>query len=531
MNTVFDRMRNRILDDLDLHQCIAFRLLALILSGFCKPRVLRRFEFRVMSSSRPCTFALQCRTAIHRRAEHVPSIMRRLRRISSLLGNARYAPVTWIHWTRDSRCVLLASCFIVLGATLLGCATSNSGGSASSSSAKQPQIRTLQAQDWLRTQPPPSNEPLLGHVRLQALQRAERRYRAIASAGGWPALTKVAHLQAGFGNSQWGVLSQRLALTGDLLKGYVRDSDQPNSSRIAIALGRFQQRHGLLPTGNLDPETIKALNVPVEHRLAQIRTNIARVRDNARLIRAGQPYIVVNIPAFTLEAIDRRRVVQRHRVIVGKPDRQTPEVRAQIQAINFYPYWHVPKSIVRKDLIPGVLKDRNFLRKHRIRVRKEWQGEEISFHKIDWRSPTTAQLKFRQDPGPRNALGVVRLDMPNKHGVYMHDTPKKALFRRQRRAFSAGCVRVEGVLDLVAWALRSMPEWDEARVRNVLTNGDQVDVPLPTPIPVSFVYVTAWASPDDRVSFRTDLYGLDSQVGFQASLRQSRWNARVQISP
>jgi len=201
-------------------------------------------------------------------------------------------------------------------------------------------------------------------------------------------------------------------------------------TRIAIDPGRA--------TGRLDTSTLQALNVPAQARLAQLRVNLQRLRELTEQ-RIEDRYVLVNVAAFQLEAVEHHQVELRHRVIAGKPERQTPAVRATIKAINFYPYWRVPESVAHLDLIPRLVKEPEYLAKEQIRVLTgTYNGPEVDPAQIDWRQADSTKLRFRQDPGPQNALGLLRLDMPNEHGVYMHDTPMKPLFNQRSRAFSAG---------------------------------------------------------------------------------------------
>jgi L,D-transpeptidase YcbB len=426
---------------------------------------------------------------------------------------------------------LSLACLGVIALGLSACATANSGNEEHSRVQVPSQARPAEAQPWLNSgqQPLRSQVPLFGQVRLDALQRAERQYREIVAAGGWPTLSQDTRRDARADQSE--ELSRRLFVSGDLSQRNTGFATTGSSPGLAGGLSRFQERHGLRATGRLDAATLKALNVPAEQRLAQIRASIRRIRSDAPSLAMESRYVVVNIPAFELEAVEGQRVVQRHRVIVGRPDRQTPEVGAKIAALNLLPYWHVPESIVRRDLVPQVRKQPSYLVRHNIRVLKSWQGGEIPLSSINWRSPAVAQFKFRQDPGPGNALGLVRLDMPNKYAVYMHDTPMKVLFRQRQRAISAGCVRVDGVVDLASWVLRDDPRWHGVQLRDAIAEGRQMDLPLAKPVQVRFVYITAWASPDGRVSFRPDIYGRDSSGGPQGSSFEPRSKRRFDISP
>ncbi len=335
------------------------------------------------------------------------------------------------------------------------------------------------------------------------------QYRTIAASGGWSTVPAGPSFRPGDGDPRTTVLSQRLASSMDLLPQGRGEIGRTDFNAVAAALQRFQSRHGLRPTGIADPQTIEALNVTAESRLVQLRANIARMRDLSQSVASSARYVLVNIPAFQLEAVEEGQVAVRHRVIVGRTERPTPGVKAQIRSVNFYPSWHVPDSVARLDLIPHLQKDPEYLQREHIRVLADWRGNEIPSHQIDWRSPAAATFKFRQDPGPWNALGLIRLDMPNAHAVYMHDTPMKDLFDQRQRAMSAGCVRVENVAKLAAWVLREVPGWGHARVDDTLANAQPANVALSKPVPVLFVYVTAWSNSDGTVEFRSDLYGQD----------------------
>ena len=155
-------------------------------------------------------------------------------------------------------------------------------------------------------------------------------------------------------------------------------------------------------------------------------------------------------------------------------------------------------------------KEPEYLQKEQIRVLTgAFNGPEVDASSIDWTHADATRIKFRQDPGPQNALGLVRLDMPNEHGVYMHDTPMKPLFGQRARAFSAGCVRVQDVFDLAAWVGRDEPGMDRKRIDEIISGGNAVDIVLKAPLPVYFAYITAWAEQNGRVEFRPDVYGRD----------------------
>lgn len=367
---------------------------------------------------------------------------------------------------------------------------------------------------------------------VRSLELAEVRYRTIVADGGWPVIPSGGAIRLDEGDSRAGLLAQRLAASSDLPAHLVTAAQIP-SREVKTALIRFQSRHGLKANGIADEQTIAALNMPAQSRLDQLRANLARVRDATSLVAKAKRYIVVNIPAFQLEAVEGSRVVQRHRVIVGKPDRQTPGVFAQIRTINLYPYWHVPESVARLDLIPRLEREPGYLNQMHIRVVNQTGQDVTASANPAWQA-SPSSVSFRQEPGPWNALGLIRLDMPNDKNVYMHDTPMKDLFGWRERTFSAGCVRVEGVADLAVWLLQDMPGWNRSRIESVLSDGRPLDVNLASPVPVVFVYLTAWAEPDGAIDFRPDVYGRDAVADLTASLgspNEAKASERRTLSP
>jgi len=223
-------------------------------------------------------------------------------------------------------------------------------------------------------------------------------------------------------------------------------------------------------------------------------------------------YVLVNVPAFVAQAVQNGNLALESNVIAGKPARATPAVSARIVEVNFYPSWTVPEIVAQQDLIPKIRKDPSYFSEEHFAVMTDWKSPPLDPATVDWNSPQVVSYKFRQDPGPFNALGVVRINMPNKYSVYMHDTPLKQLFGQSARAFSSGCVRVEKVLELVAWLLGEKG-WTLEKVQAQIDSGKKIDVKLPRPVPVHFVYLTAFASGNGIAQFRPDIYGRDSSFG------------------
>ena len=357
---------------------------------------------------------------------------------------------------------------------------------------------------------------------LANIDRVIAHYRRVVAKGGWPTTKSLRLLRPGEDNEAIPAIRKQLIITGDIpQKGANYYGGSYNfDDWLEFGVKRFQQRHGLRVSGRLDRPTRAQLAVSADARLGQLMLNRRRI---VRLLEGAseERYVLVNVPAFQLEAVERYEVKRRHRVIVGKPDRQTPSISATIKGLNFFPYWRVPDSVANLDLIPRLVREPDYLDKEHIRAAKGYyDGPELDTGSIDWRTVDAKKIKFRQDPGPWNALGLVRINMPNKDIVYMHDTPLKPLFKQRHRAFSAGCVRVEGVMDLVSWIARYEPGLNEpGAIENLVDGGrpeelrekrpKEYDVKLTRPIPVHFAYITAWAEEDGRVEFRPDIYQRD----------------------
>lgn len=345
---------------------------------------------------------------------------------------------------------------------------------------------------------------------LENIDAAIVRYENIVARGGWPVVPKGRLLRAGDADDERvPVLRKRLLMSGELRAGGVSEGSYSFDDALEAGVRNFQERHGLRVTGRAEQSTLAQLNISAATRLEQLKLNQRRIRELLQT-RVEDRYILVNPPAFQLEAVEGYDVRQRHRVIVGKPERQTPVIKATIRALNFFPYWNVPESVATLDLIPRLRKEPEYLTKELIRAFNGFKGPELDPMSVDWNKADGKIVKFRQDPGPQNALGLVRIDMPNSETVYMHDTPMKPLFNQRSRPFSAGCVRVQDVMKLVEWIARHEVGWDKAgRAEDVIAAGQPLDVTLTRPLPVYFTYITAWAEADGRIEFRPDVYGRD----------------------
>jgi murein L,D-transpeptidase YcbB/YkuD len=355
---------------------------------------------------------------------------------------------------------------------------------------------------------PQASLPTLAPSTAQTTEQAIQRYEAIVARGGWPAVPPADRLRLGRRHASIIPLRQRLSASGDL-ENNAGVTDVVDSY-VEAAVRRFQARHGIGVDGVVREQTFKALNIPAPVRLAQLRTNVVRLRSLSGNL--GERFVTCNIPAAQIEAIDNGVAVSRHIAVVGKPDRPSPDIQSRIVEINFNPYWTVPVSIVRRDLIPKMQAEPSYLTENRIRI-LDGRGNELQPSQINWNSDEAVQYQFKQDPGDLNSLGAIRINFPNAHQVYMHDTPLKNLFGEDMRFHSSGCVRIQNVRELVNWLLGGMPGWSRQEIDQVIRSGDRKDARLVRPVPLYWVYVTAWATQEGVVQFREDIYGRDGVGG------------------
>ena len=351
---------------------------------------------------------------------------------------------------------------------------------------------------------PKKSLPTLSPSTAETTQTSIAQYEAIVAKGGWPEVAPAEALRVGVKSPVVPALRERLAIAGDL---ELNSGDrQVFDSYVDAALRRFQVRHGLHPDGVVHEATLRALNVPAEKRLAQLRTNAVRLKSLTGNL--GSRIVVANIPAAQIEAIENGVAVTRHTAVAGKPDRPSPDIRSKIVQINFNPFWTVPVSIIRKDLIPKMQAEPDYLTKNHIRIFDAKNNEQAP-SQIDWYSAEAVNYKFKQDAGDFNSLGSIRINFPSPDGVYMHDTPSKNLFGEDFRFASSGCMRVQNVRELVYWILAETPGWSKAEIDEVIKSGERKDAKVAKPLPLYWVYVTAWATPDGVVQFRDDIYNRD----------------------
>src|SRR5277367_1221871 len=372
----------------------------------------------------------------------------------------------------------------------------------------------------LSTDPSPSFQP----ATFLATSKAAERYAAIVQAGGWP--TDIPALRPGSIGAPVAKLRKRLSIEGDLDPKAPLDGPAAKiwSAELTEAVKRFQGRMGLRKTGIVAGATLKAIDVPAEVRHTQLAASAQRLSQIANF-EFGDRYVVVNLPSTSVEAVENGVVAHRYVAIVGDPEHPSPEIAAHISVINLNPTWTVPSSIIKREIIPKMQTDPGYLTRSKIRI-LDGAGNELNPKSVNWSSERAANYILRQDSGAGNSLGSIRIGMPNKLAVYMHDTPSKRLFGADYRFLSHGCVRVQGVYDLAEWLLQGTgggPNgvWDKAAMQEKVKERAPYDIRLAKSTPVIWVYLTGWSNGDGPAEFRDDVYGVDTVGEAQASAQSS----------
>ena len=352
-----------------------------------------------------------------------------------------------------------------------------------------------------------SHEPTYDEGTGQRIKDAALSYSDIAVRGGWPTIPADAKFAIGVAGANDDLLRKRLIISGDLADDKTTGTFDND---VAEAVKRFQVRHGLAATGTITPRTIAALNVSVQKRIKQLEASLERLEQMD--FPFGPRYVVVNIPATFAEAVENDKVVRRYRVIVGKTEKPSPTLTAQITGVVLNPTWTVPSSIAKTEISAHMRKDPTYLPRMHMEV-LDAHDNPIDPHSVDWSGTHAPNFTVRQANGTFNALGAVKIDMPNSYSVYMHDTNQRNLFSDDYRFDSHGCSRVDNVRDLAAWLLsEEMPKWNRAAIDAAIATGAHQEVTLPKKVPVAWIYLTAWMTRDQVVQFRNDIYAQDEQL-------------------
>lgn len=357
-------------------------------------------------------------------------------------------------------------------------------------------------------------EPHLAQYRNLLLRLAE--YRALASTFRYRPLRRA---RVRLGGSYVGAheLRRRLVAFGDLPDTALADVGERYDSTLADGVRRFQLRHALTPDGRLGPATFDALAVPIRRRVRQIQYALERLRWLPAL--EGQRLVVVNIPSFELFAFDSiggtgAPVLQMPVAIGSAFDHRTPVLYSPLRAVQFRPYWNVPRTLVVKELIPAIRRDTTFLRRNQMELLAA--GDTVAGDSVTpgiLRALARGTLRVRQRPGPWNSLGVTKFTFQNNYDVYLHGTPDTGVFHLARRDLSHGCIRLQDPAALAAWALAGDATWSPDAIHLAMQgNADTVRARIPRPTGVLILYTTAIAMPDGTVRFYDDIYGHDAEL-------------------
>ena len=318
------------------------------------------------------------------------------------------------------------------------------------------------------------------------------KYMDVAKKGGWPVIqTTAKSIKPGSASPAILTIKKRLLLSGDY-KG--QDTTDMYDPSLEEAVRSFQERHGYTPDGIIAASTIKEMNISVEETIQKLLINLDRMRWMPS--KPSGNLIVVNIPEFVMHVTEGSKKVFDMNVVVGKEGNGTVMFTDELNQIVFSPYWNVPESIVREEIVPSMNKNPNYLAAHNMEIVSQ-QGD----------LPVVRQL-----PGGKNALGKVKFLFPNSFNIYFHDTPSKSLFKQDKRAYSHGCIRLAEPEKMANYLLANNPEWTPEKINEAMNAGEEKFVTLKNPIPVFITYYTAWVDEQGRLNFREDIYGHDAKL-------------------
>ncbi len=397
------------------------------------------------------------------------------------------------------------------------------------------------------------------HPMYEKLKVSLKEYREIAANGGWQRVPYGDKFEKGARGNRVIALRERLKVTGEL------DSSVPNNNvfdnTLDIAVRKYQETHGLYVDGVVGKSTIESLNAPVEQRISQIELTMERWRLLPQYL--GSKYILVNIANFHLYGVENNDDAIDMRIVVGKPHWNTPMFSEEMTHIVMNPYWNIPPSIFKDDIVPRIKQDPTYMSKRGIdavgleapeivAIEEEEESVEVAEHveasnevvqdqglseaeiqNEQAQEEYTAQVlsgkyRLRQNPGPSNPLGQIKFLFPNKHSVYLHDTPNRGFFKRAQRNFSHGCIRVQKPIELAEFVLEANPDWTQSRINSSINSRKTRTVHLNQTIPVYILYFTTWVDESGNANFHKDIYGLDQSL--LNALRTTRPNIDMATS-
>lgn len=347
----------------------------------------------------------------------------------------------------------------------------------------------------------------------EELRQALASYRALERRGGWTALPLKFRAAPGERGEDVALLRARLQASGDLEGKTMSDGDLYDEG-LTEAVRRFEERHGLTPDGRVGAATLAALNVPVAERVAQLRVNLERRRWLQRDL--GPRFVLVNIAAFELLFVENGEVVLRSRVVVGDREHHTPCLDSVIEQVEFNPAWEIPPKIAAEEVLPAIRRDPTYLAREGIRILDGWGPgtKELDPASVDWQrvDPDNLRFRFRQEPGPLNPLGRIKLIFPNPFALHLHDTPTPGLFSLPVRALSHGCIRVEATAALARRLLLEDPSWSDEEIERGFASDRERVVELKRPLPLHIVYWTVSINSKKLIQFHRDVYHRDETV-------------------
>jgi murein L,D-transpeptidase YcbB/YkuD len=325
------------------------------------------------------------------------------------------------------------------------------------------------------------------YYQYNLLKKQLQKYANIKSEGGWP------NIQSDKKNYKIGdtaiiisKVKQRLSKSGVYDKS---DVDNIFDSSLQKSIFSYQQSIGVKQTGSISAELIKSLNIPVEKRIEDIIVNMERCRWLPQEL--GNAHLLINIPEYRIHLFENDSFRWEMKIVVGKSKNRTAIFSGEIKYVVFCPYWNVPTSILKKEILPALRRNPNYLNKHHM----QWHDGGV-----------------RQLPGADNALGLVKFLFPNSHSIYLHDTPTKSLFEQDKRAFSHGCIRLAEPVKLAKYLLRNDDKWDDQKIEEAMKAGTEKYVVLKNPVPVYITYFTCWVDNKGVLQFRDDVYELNKRL-------------------
>lgn len=359
----------------------------------------------------------------------------------------------------------------------------------------------------LATLPQLIDELRPGNPIYTRMKKALAHYRQIEAQGGWPQIADGPTLKPGMSSERVNAVRRRLVASGEL---HGDTASTQFDDHLENAVKRFQQNHGLTADGIVGPGTLAAMNIPVKARIDQLRANLERARWVLRNLPDN--YVITDIAGFRVNYSRSGKSAWSTRAQVGKPYRKTPVFRDTIRYLEVNPTWTVPPTILKQDTLPKIRKDPDYLRNKNMEV-LTFSGKPVDPASIDWSQYPAKPFPYliRQRPGPKNALGRIKFMFPNKHAVYLHDTPSRSLFDRDARAFSSGCIRVQHPFEF-AELLLDDPVWTKQRLLEVVESQKTTRINLKKPITVLLLYWTVDASADGNVIFKPDIYARDPAI-------------------